>query len=306
MQIIQVLSTVIAAVFLFLFAITKFSRQLQAKAGHKFKSIIHSLTSTPSRGIVAGGIVTSIIQSSTATTVMLVGLVDAGLVSFSSSLGVIFGANVGTTITSQLIALNLAFIAPYIVILGFVLDHVKGHLHKWGKPIFYFGLIFFSLAVVTELVTPLRGNPAIIGVFSSLTSLPAAILAGILLTVIFQSSTITAGLALVLVAQGLLSFDQAVGIVLGANIGTSSTALIAAIPLQINAKRVALAHFLFNLLGVLIILPFLEIFKTIVGSFDVSLSQQVANMHVLFNVFVAIVFLIFVKPFEKLVVMIIK
>ncbi len=306
MDIIHVLSAVLASVFLFLFAITKFSSQMQMKAGDRFKEIIRSITSTPLRGAVAGTLTTSLIQSSTATTVLVVSLVNAGLLSFSQSLGVIFGANIGSTVTSQLIALNLSFIAPYIVIIGFALHYTRTKWSKWGKPIFYFGLIFFALAIVAQFVEPLQADPRIIALFSYISSLPIALAVGLLLTVFFQSSAITSGLSLVLVSQGLLSFDQAVGIMLGANIGTTSTALIASLAMDVMARRAAMAHFLFNLLGVLLIIPFLEPFNAAVAYFGGSLAQQVANMHVAFNVASAILFLLFIKPFEKLVVALVR
>jgi phosphate:Na+ symporter len=306
MEIIHVLSTVLASVFLFLFSITKFSSQLQMKAGERFKDIIRSVTSTPIRGTLAGTLVTALVQSSTATTVMVVSLVNAGLLTFGNSLGVIFGANIGSVITSQLLAYNLSFIAPYIVIFGFLLQYTKSRFAKWGKPIFYFGLIFFSFAIVTQFVEPLQSSPAILEIFSKISGLGIALGVGILLTVLFQSSTITTGLSLVLVAQGLLTFDQAVGIVLGANIGTTSTALIAAIPMDIMARRAAVAHFLFNLVGVLIIIPFLSPFSSAIEFLGGSSAQQVANMHLVFNVLSAIIFLAFIRPFERLVTALVK
>src|SRR3989344_4741249 len=273
MEIVHALVTVFATITLFLFAIHKFSRQIERVAGDKFKSIIQSLTSTPLRGVLVGGLSTALVQSSTAIVVTTQSLVDAGVISFMASLGVVFGANIGTTITSQLIALNFTFIAGYVVLLGFILDHIKTRWQKFGKTVFYFGLIFFCLALISLYLEPLRTNPAVLNFFAGISNIYLAILVGAAVTALFQSSGIVSSLAVVLAAQGLLNFDQALGIVLGANIGTTSTALIAMFVMGTAAKRTAVAHLLFNLIGVLIFLPFLGPFGDFIKFIDCDVAR---------------------------------
>ncbi|MEK7536033.1 MAG: Na/Pi symporter [Patescibacteria group bacterium] len=301
MGIINTIVTVFATITLFLFAVHKFARSVEHAAGEKFKSILATLTSTPVRGVVLGTLFTALIQSSTATIVTTQSLVDAGLLSFTSSLGVVFGANIGTTLTSQLIAFKLTFIAGYVVLAGFLLDHLKIRYQKFGKAIFYFGLIFFCLSLISLYIEPLQTNPTILNLLSHIDSMYVAILVGALITIAFQSSSITSGLAIILAGQGLLTFDQALGIVLGANVGTTSTALIVMFVMGTGARRTAVAHFLFNLIGMIIILPFLSIFSDFVQSLGGSTALQVANAHFIFNILSTIIFLIFLKPFANLV-----
>jgi len=297
---------IITSLCVFVFALQKFSRQIQYAAGDRMREILHSLTSTPVRGTLIGTLFTALLQSSTATTVITVGLVDAGLISFTSSLGVIFGANIGSTVTTQLIALNLASIAPVILIAGFILERVKIKWQKYGRALFYFGLVFFSLAVMVIFIEPLRTNTALLGLLGHISNVGSAIFVGFLVTAILQSSGVVSGLSIILVSQGLLSFEQAIGIILGANIGTTVTALIAAIPLHTNARRAAVAHFLFNTIGVLIMLPFLRPIINFIQYIDGATAQEVANFHVFFNIVSAFLFLIFIKPFARLVELVVR
>lgn len=297
---------IITSLCVFVFALQKFSRQMQYAAGDKMREILHSLTSTPLRGTMIGTLATALFQSSTATTVITVGLVDAGLISFTSSLGVIFGANIGSTVTTQLIALNLASLAPIILISGFILERIKVGWQKYGRALFYFGLVFFSLAVMVLFIEPLKDNPILLSTLGSISNVGQAILIGLLVTAVIQSSGVVSGLAVILVSQGLLTFEQAVGIILGANIGTTVTALIASIPLHTNARRAAVAHLLFNVLGVVIILPFLGPVIDFIQYIDGATAQEVANFHVLFNVVSALLFLIFIRPFARFIEILVK
>jgi phosphate:Na+ symporter len=292
---------VLTLVVIFLFGIQKFSKQISQVAGEEFKIFLEKMTKKPWRGMALGALFSGLIQSSTATTVILVGLVNAGLVTFSNSLGVILGSNIGSTATSQLVALNLTNIAPYMVLLGFFVTYFGQSYRKWGKPIFYFGLVFFSLSLITLYIEPIKSNPEIVGLFSNISSIYVAVLVGIVFTAIVQSSGVTSGLVVLLVGLGLLNLNQAISIILGANIGTTGTALLASIGTSRAAKKVALAHFLFNVIGVLIFLPFISQFGEAVSSLGGSSQQIVANAHMLFNIACALVFLMFLRPFERLI-----
>lgn len=306
MYLFNILAVILGCVVLFLFAIQKFSRQMEYVAGKRLRKILQTFTSTSWRGIMSGTFVTALIQSSTATTVMLVGLVDSGLITFGSSVGVILGANIGTTVSSQLIAWNGLYLAPYILISGFLLHIIPNRFQKYSKAIMYFGLIFFSFLIISILIKPLQNDPVLLHWLSYIHNFWPALLAGICITALFQSSSVVTGLVILLVGGGLLNFDSALGIILGANIGTTITALIASAVLSLSAKRTAFFHLIFNLGGVIIILPFLKSFVDLVQFFDGEAVRQVANAHLIFNLVAAGVFSIFLKPITQLVTKIVK
>lgn len=292
---------ILTLVAIFLFGLQKFSKQINQEAGERFKRVLTVFTRTPLRGVALGTGFTALIQSSTATTVLLIALVDKGLLTFSNSIGVIIGANIGSTVTSQLVALDLANIAPYFVLVGFLVTYFGRSYNHLGKPIFYFGLVFFSLSLISLYIEPVKSNPEVIYLFSQITSVYAAIVTGAIFTAIIQSSGVTSGLVILLVGAGLLNLEQAIGVMFGANIGTTATALLVSISAGAGARKVAAAHFLFNTVGVLIFLPFISNFTTLVASFGGEIDQVAANAHLLFNIIIAVIFFIFIRPFEKLV-----
>ncbi len=301
-----ILFSIIAVIFVFLFAIEKFSRQLERLAGNRFKSIIQSITSTPLRGTLIGTVITAILQSSTATTVIAISLVQGGLMTFRQSLGVIFGANIGTTITTQLIAFQLLEVAPFILVLGFLLMKIKTAFSHLGKPIFYFGLMFSTLFIISVLVEPLKNDPWIMKLLTDNANIYISLLIGLLITVVLQSSALISGIMVILAGAGLVGFEQAFAILLGTNVGTTSTALIAAAVMDKEAKRAAMAHFVFNVLGVILVLPFLKPVSEFIMSLSDSSAMQVSLAHILFNVASAILGLIFIKWFEKLVLRMVR
>ena len=306
MSIASALVIILACVALFLFATHKFSRQIEFRAGRRLKRWLSAAVATPLRGLGSGFLATVALQSSTAITVMLVGLVNARLISFAESLPIIFGANIGSAVTSQLIAWNALYLAPYLLLGGFLLERIPNRWERYGRPIFYFGLIFFSFLLISVVIEPLKSNPFLLSFLGSADNLLMTMIIGFVFTVIFQSSGLASGLAIVFVSQGILSLPQAVGIILGANIGTTSTALLASLFLDRAAKQTAVAHFLFNVIGVLIFLPFLTPFLAFVTALDGNIVRQVANVHLLFNIFSAIIFLIFMTPFAQLVKRLVK
>ncbi|MFA7302483.1 MAG: Na/Pi symporter [Candidatus Paceibacterota bacterium] len=292
---------VLTLVVIFLFGVQKFSKQINQAAGEGFKRLLGQVTATPLRGVALGALFTAAIQSSTATTIILIALVDKSVLSFASSLGVILGANIGTTITSQLVAFHVTNIAPYFVLIGFLVTYFGRSYKHLGKPIFYFGLIFFSLSLIALYIEPVKEAPELLALFSNITSIYSAIAVGLIFTAIIQSSSVTSGLVVLLVGAGLLNLEQAIGVMFGANIGTTATALLASFPLSYKARRVATAHFLFNVLGVLCFLPFVGAFIALVRSLGGTTTQVVANAHVIFNLISAGVFLLVLRPFETLV-----
>lgn len=293
----NILIAILAAVAMFLFSIEKFSKNIQKVGGKRLKKLLARLTSNPVKGSLVGAFVTSIIQSSTATTVITVSLINAGVITFYNSLGIIIGANIGTTITTQLIAFKLTSFAPIFILIGFIIGIVPWKYKFLGKPVFYFGMLFFSLSLVSNYVGPISSDPQVIEIFSRISNLYYGILAGFIFTVIVQSSSITTGLAVILVGTNLLTFNQSLGIILGSNIGTTITALIASIRMNRDSKRAAMAHTIFNVLAVLIMIPFAFVFGNYVQSLGGNIEQQVANAHLIFNLGAAVLFLILIKPF---------
>ncbi len=292
---------IIPGIILFLYGIEQFSREVQLATGEYFRNLIQRLTNTPLRGTAVGAIVTSVVQSSTATTVITVGLVNSGIISFSASLGILFGANLGTTVTSQLIALNLTSFAPLLILAGFLIGITGGKYKVFGRPLFYFGLVFFSLSLISGVMEPFRTDPQLIGLLGMMNNVFLQIMFGFLVTTIFQSSSVTTGLIVVMTQNGLITPPVAIPILLGANLGTPTTALLVSMQMNTGAKRAAVAHFLFNFLGVLLFFPFLTPFSIGVEALGGSPAQQVANAHLIFNLTCVLVFLAMIRPFEQLV-----
>lgn len=296
-----ILASLAAVVFVFLFSVEKFSAQIHSLAGDRFKLFLQKATDTPWKGVASGAFVTSILQSSTAMSVLLVSLADAGLLPLANSLAVIIGANIGTTITTQLVAFKILNIAPYILILGFLLIKTKTKYRYLGKPVFYFGLLFSSLLILSIIAGAMSEMWGIKEILSSTSNLFIAILLGFVASNIFQSSSLTTSVVIILVLQNTLSFEQAFGIILGTNIGTTTTALIASLVTGKQGKRVAVGHFIFNVIGVLVFIPFVGPFAKFVTGLPISLVGQVALSHFLFNIIIAGIFLIGFKYFERAV-----
>lgn len=296
-----IFTTILALVLVFLFAIQKFTHQIQIVAGERLKAILNNWTNKPWKGIVSGAFVTGILQSSTAASVILVGLVNGGLLPSFNAIAVVVGANVGSTITAQLIALNMTYIAPMVVIAGFILSHTHSRLRRYGKAIFYFGIIFLSLFIIENLVAPLKDNEVFVGFLRSLDNPYSAIVAGAVLTAIFQSSAVLTGLILILAGGGLVGLPMAIGFLLGASLGSPMTAIVASMSASVEAKKVAIAHLYFNILGFLIFLPIIFPFAKALQFTSPGLVQQIVNAHFIFNVSIALLCFIFFKYFDRLV-----
>lgn len=272
------LLNLIGSLGLFLYGMKIMSESLQKVAGDKMRAIISSMTSNRFMGILAGFLVTAVIQSSSATTVMVVSFVNAGLLSLVQSIGVIMGANIGTTITAWLISLlgfkfNIILIAVPLVGIGFpLLFSRKQNLRFWGEALIGFSLLFIGLEFLKNSVPRVDQNPEIFAFLSNYSNLGFAsilifLLIGILLTVDIQSSTATMALTLVMCNQGWISYEVAAAMVLGGNIGTTITANIAALIGNLSAKRAARVHFLFNVIGVIWMLAIFYPFTGVIAKF---------------------------------------
>ena len=308
---------------LFLFGMKIMSEGLQKVAGKKMRQILAMVSNNRFVGCGVGAIVTSVIQSSSATTVMLVSFVDAGLMTLTQAIGVILGANVGTTITAQLIAFNITEYALPAIAAGVLLKFFIGR-RKWiyvGDVLLGFGLVFFGLATMKAGFAPLKDSPAFISFFTrfnadNLSGIFLCVLAGSILTMILQSSSATVGITMALAIEGLLGFEASVALILGENIGTTITAQLASMGTNVNARRTANAHTLFNVIGVLLVILFFPLFlqvvewltssflgigppDLVVGGEKPNIARYIANSHTMFNLVSAVFFLLILPYLVK-------
>ena len=291
----------LTAIILFIFGLENFSREIERISGEHFRKSLSNATKWPLVGVLIGALVTMVIQSSSATSVIAICLVNAGVLSFKNSVGIIFGSNVGTTITAQLVAFKLTNFAPFLIIIGFFLTLVRSRMAIFGKAIFYFGFVFFSLNLIASSLEPLQANESLMKILSEPQNPFYAILLGCVFTAIVQSSSVTTGLAIVFTMQGLLSLENAVPIIMGANIGTTATAFIAVFNMDIAAKKAALSHFLFNIGGVIIFTPVLLIFGHRLSTVEMDPAIALANIHLVFNLATSLIFTIFINPFTRFI-----
>ncbi len=269
---------------------------LQLAAGGRMRQILSSITSNRLKGMMVGAFITAVIQSSSATTVMLVGFASSGLMDLTQTIGVILGADIGTTATVQLIAFQIFDYALLLVGVGFLLIFTsRRKIFKYvGQAILGFGFIFFAMKIMSDAMIPLRQSEITKALLISLGDQP---LLGIIVAAVFSalvhSSAATIGLAITLSLQGLLPLAAAIPVIFGANIGTCATALASSIGTKPEAKRVAMAHIVFKVLGVLVFLPFIQPFVHLVELTASDVPRQIANAHTLFNVGITVLLLPF-------------
>ena len=291
----------------FLYGMEMMSEGMKRSTGDKLRSILAALTQNRIVGLIAGAFVTCVIQSSSATTVMLVSFVQAGLMSFANSLAVILGADIGTTITAQLIAFKLTDYALMMIAIGFGMQMLSKNenTRNIGNVILGFGILFFGMKLMSDAMKPLRTYPAFIGVLEGLENPLLGILAGAIFTAVVQSSSAFTGVVIVLAQQGLITLEAGIPMIFGANIGTCVTAGIASIGMSREAKRVAMAHVIFKIGGVLLFIfwipTFADLIRMIANHFGSGTARQVANAHTIFNVTLALIFLPFTAMFGKII-----
>ena len=291
----------LGGVGIFLFAIKLISESLQMVAGERLRNIIGMFTKTPVLGVFLGTAVTMVIQSSSATTVMTVSFVDAGLMTLTQAIGVIMGANIGTTVTGQILAFRVKDLAYLFVVLGVLLIFVcsSKKLKHVGEGLLGFGLLFIGMQTMETSMSFLRDRQDIFLAFSNNPLLGLA--AGTLLTLLVQSSSATVGLTIALGTQGLLPLEAAIPIIFGDNIGTTITAVLAALGTGRAARQACTAHVLFNVIGVCIWMPLMPLWIGFIEASSASIGHQIANAHTMFNICNTILFLPFVRPFAALI-----
>jgi phosphate:Na+ symporter len=297
---------------LFLYGMKMMSDALENMAGDRMRRVLELLTSKRLAAVGVGMGVTAIIQSSSATTVMIVGFVNAGLMTLLQATGVIMGANIGTTITAQLIAFKLSDIAPMILFIGMIMAIFlkKRKQVRLGEIILGFGMLFVGLTLMSDAMVPLRENEAFKSFLVNFKSPILGVLIGAGFTAIIQSSSASVGILQAMAAMGLIGLDSAVYVVLGQNIGTCVTAILAAIGTSTNSKRTAGIHLTFNIVGTIVYLILLAVFPAIVSwvqslSPD-NVSRQIANFHTVFNVSITLLLFPFAKQIVRFVSMLIR
>lgn len=299
MEYLQILMAGLTAIILFVFGLESFSKEIEKISGEHFRKSLSNATRIPIIGVMIGAVVTMVVQSSSATSVIAISLVNAGVLSFKNSVGIIFGSNIGTTITAQLVAFKLTEFAPMFIIIGFSLSLIRTRWAIFGKAIFYFGFVFFSLNLISSTLAPFQSNQFVIEILNQPQNPLYAILFGCLFTAIVQSSSVTTGLAIIFTQQGLLGLENAVPLIMGANIGTTATAFIAVFSMDIAAKKAALSHFLFNVGGVMLFLPALLVYGHHLNDVKIEPAIALANIHLVFNVVTSLIFTIFITPFTR-------
>ena len=301
---------------LFLFGMDIMTRALKRVAGDYMKTMLARMTSNRFYGVATGAGVTAIIQSSSITTVLLVGFISAGLMSTSQSVSVILGANIGTTITAQILAFKVTKIALPILALGFFVSFVsrREEWRQYGLIVLGLGLVFFGMSIMSDAMKPLRSYQPFLDFMVSLDHVLLAALAGAAFTALIQSSSATTGILIVMAGQGLIGLEAAIALALGANIGTCITAGLASIGKPREAVRTALVHTLFNVAGVLIwiglVTQLAELARLIspahpeldgLARTAAEIPRQIANIHTFFNVVNAVLFIGFTAQITRLV-----
>ncbi len=301
---------------LFLFGMEQMADALKAVAGERMKTILATLTKNRFTGAITGAFVTAIIQSSSVTTVLVVGFITAGLMSMSQSIGVIMGANIGTTITAQIVAFKVTKAALLMVAIGFAMMFLskKEKIKQYGAMLMGLGLVFFGMSVMSDAMKPLRTYQPFLDLMVQMENPAIGILIAAGFTALIQSSSATTGIVIVMASQGFISLPAGIALAFGANIGTCVTALLAAIGKPREALRAASVHVLFNILGVLVWLGFITHLANFVSWFSPShpelmgaerlaaeTPRQIANAHTIFNIANTFIFIGFAGQFARFV-----
>lgn len=283
------LFSMLGGLALFLYGMNMMSNGLEMAAGDKMKTILEKLTSNRILGVLVGALVTAIIQSSSATTVMVVGFVNSGLMSLTSAVWVIMGANIGTTITGQLIAIDITAIAPLIAFIGvaMIVFFKNQKLDAIGSVIGGLGILFIGMETMSNAMVPLRTMPEFVGLISKFQNPFIGILVGTLFTALIQSSSASVGILQALAKSGVMTLSSSIYVLFGQNIGTCITSVLASIGTSKNAKRTTIIHLSFNIIGTVLfvtismLFPFADLVQSLTPS---NVAAQIANVHTIFNV----------------------
>lgn len=299
----EIILSIIAGLVLFLFAVTSLSDTLQTAVGDGASKWIQKFTSNTLSSLVVGTIATTILDSSSAVIIITIVLVNSKVLTFRQAMGVVLGANIGTTVSSQIIAMDVGKFSPIFLLIGFTLLFIakSEKVSNIGKVILYFGVLFFGLFTMENAVEPLKEETFFLEWMKRTENPILGAMIGAVVTLIIQSSSATVGMAIILAKKGLLSLPGGVAVMLGAELGTCSDTLLATIKGSRQALKTGLFHVTFNLLsiilGLVLFYPFVELVTTI--SSGASIERALANAHMLFNVFGVLIFVWTIPTVEK-------
>lgn len=313
----QIVFGLLGGLAVFIYGMNLMSESLQKAAGEKMKSILALLTKNRIMGVIAGALVTAVLQSSSATTVMAIGFVSAGLMSLPQAISIIFGANIGTTMTAQIIAFKITDYIYAFIFIGFILTFVckSERIKSIGQTIFAFGLLFLGIETMGDVMKPLASSPAFTDLIGKVSGIPVlGLLLGTAMTLVVQSSSATIAVLQNFAAQpgadgvtSILGLVGAIPILLGDNIGTTITALLASLGQSRDAKRTAIAHTIFNLSGSLVFIWFVKPYAALIQAISPKgpevevISRQIANAHTLFNLTMTVVWVCLLGLMVKIV-----
>ncbi len=289
---------------LFLVGMQMMASGMQKAAGDRLRRILEVLTTKPLMAVITGIVVTFLVQSSSTTTVMVVGFANAGIMSLTQAIGTIIGSNIGTTLTAQIISFKIDFLAMPAIGLGALLNFFgRRRFYKYiGQALLGFGLLFLGLLTMSSSMSPLKEMSAFQSMIVTFSDYPLlGVLAAAVFTALLQSSSASTGVIISLALQDMISFEAAIPLILGTNLGTCITVIIASIGVGLVARRTAAAHVFFNIFGIVVVMILLQPFSYIVQETAVTIPRQVANAHTLFNIFNSILVLIFFNHFVNLI-----
>ena len=283
---------------MFLYGMEMMSDGMKMTAGDSMRSILEKLTSNRYIAVFIGAFVTMVIQSSSATTVMLVSFVNSGLLGFTQALGVVLGSNIGSTVTAQIVAFKITDYALLLIAAGSIMSLFakKDTVKHLGFVILGFGLLFYGMKVMSDTMKPLRSDPTFNSILTSFENPFLGILAGAIFTALVQSSSATTGIVITLASGGSITLEAGIPLIFGANIGTCITALLAGLNASRDAKRVAIGHVTFNVIGVLLFCFWIPTFADFVSQTSDNIPRQIANAHTIFNIVATVIFIPF-TPF---------
>ncbi len=313
----QIVFGLVGGLAIFIYGMNMMSECLQKAAGEKMKSILALLTRNPILGVLAGAITTAVLQSSSATTVMAIGFVSAGLMSLPQAISIIFGANIGTTMTAQIIAFKITDYIYIIIFIGFLISFVakSEKVKSIGQTIFAFGLLFLGIETMGDVMKPLASSPVFTNLIGRVSHMPVlGVAVGTLMTLVVQSSSATIAVLQNFSSQAgpdgvtsILGLTGAIPILLGDNIGTTITALLASIGQNKDAKRTAVAHCIFNVSGCLLFIWFVKPFAALIQHISPKgpeievISRQIANAHTVFNITMTLIWVCLINVMVKIV-----
>ena len=314
---IQIIFGLLGGLAVFIYGMNMMSECLQKAAGDKMKSILALLTKNPLLGVLAGAVTTAVLQSSSATTVMPIGFVSAGLMSLPQAISIIFGANIGTTMTAQIIAFKISDYIYVIIFIGFLISFVtkSEKVKSIGQTIFAFGLLFLGIETMGDVMKPLASSPVFTDLIGRVAHIPVlGVAVGTLMTLVVQSSSATIAVLQNFASQpgsdgvtSIIGLAGAIPILLGDNIGTTITALLASIGQSKDAKRTAVAHCIFNISGCFLFIWFVKPFAALIQSISPKgpeievISRQIANAHTVFNITMTLIWVCLIKLMVKIV-----